>query len=283
MLVKQINQNSTLVVFKNPAEVMSKEYDNINLVSEESYCGNLNQISDDEWAYGPGISAKDTWDMLIKGRLNKNLQKVYNDHSCKIKFNAKLPSVKRRRLKNEYDGEICINSYLSSDPFAYRKVSRVKSQDKAIRVLVNVGYLCDTTSKDLLKHVSKALNKVENLVKRGYLVEVYATNTSKDVGEGRFENLFVLLKIKESDKPMDLYRMQTAILPGFFRSAIFRAKNIVNHLYDAGISSGLGRSVNTLNNKEMLLPTLQQLKNIIGGKFIYYDGSTEQGMEGIEV
>jgi hypothetical protein len=283
MLVKKINHDSTLVLFKNPTEVMSRSYENIELVSPESYCGNLNQITDSEWAFGSGISGKDTWDMLIKGRLNSSLQKSYNQHSCKISFNSKLPSVKRRRLKNEYDGEICIDSYLSSDPFPYRKVSRVKSQDRAVRVLVNVGYLSSTSSKELLDYISKAIKKVEGLIKKGYLVEVYASSTSTDTGVGQFKNLFTLLKIKESDKPMDLYRMQTAILPGFFRSAIFRAKNIVNHLYNAGIDDGLGRSVNTKNNKELLQYTLEKLKNIVGGKFIYYDGSTEEGIEGIEI
>ncbi len=282
MIVKKINKNTSIAILNNPTEVMHKKYDNINLITDSSYAGNLSQISNDDWAFGEDISGKETWEMLMKGRLSEKIQKKYDEIKSVFKRETPIPSVKRRRNKNEYDGEICIDSYLANDPSYYRKVKRVSSKTRSIRVLVNVGYNCSNSAETLFKNVKHAINRVENLIKNGYLVEVYAVSCSTNLGTDQFKNLFTLIKIKESDKPIDFYRLQTAVLPGFFRSALFRAKNVINDLYQAEMDSGLGEPINTQQHVDLLKSTLDQLENQFGSKFIYFDGSTEEGKKGIE-
>ncbi len=282
MIIRNINSDTSIAILDNPSEVMDKKYDKINLITEEGYAGKLNQIKDDEWAFGKGISGKETWEMLMKGRLNSSLKKKYDETSFSFKREAILPSVKRRKRKDEYDGEICIDSYLANDSSYYRKVRRVSSKTKSIRVLINVGYNCGHSAEELFKNVKSSIKKVENLIKSGYIVEVYAADFTKDFGRKPFDKLLILIKIKESDKPLDCFRLQTAVLPGFFRSAVFRAMNIINDLYEVEANSCLGEPVNIKQNRELLNSILTHAKKQLNSKIIYFDGSTKEGLKGIE-
>lgn len=283
MIYKKVDESTSCVILENPTEVMSKKYDNINLITDSNYAGNLDQISDDEWAFGD-FGAKETWKMLINGDINETIKKKYEKYKTKEKPVTILSSVKRRRKKNEFDGDICIDSFLSGDSSYFRKTNKVNSKSKGIRLIINIGYNCGNESEKLFENVSKALNKLELVVKLGYRLEVYAASLSTNVGRDEFKNLISMIILKESYQPIDMVRLKTVTLPGFFRSAIFRAENIINHQYDAEISSGLGQPINTQQNFNLLKSILKKTKFVLGDeKIIYYDGATDKGIEGIQI
>lgn len=251
--------------------------------ADKSYKSMFHSNSErEDWRYAEDTKG-DVEEMLHAGRPTPYLKGVIDSlkDSTNKEFNEEFKSQRRRRRKDEFDGEICVDTYMSGDPMYYRKVRRVSARDRMINVVINVAAHCGHDSHELMKFYVKTVSKVKKLVENGYMVQVYGACFVKDLND--VERVTILnVKLKEADKPMDVQRVMTLGHIGFFRHMLFNFMHMSSY-ENCKVSpcGGLGQPISSDQNQHLLNECLENLSRETESNFKYFDFGT-QGQEGIE-
>ena len=277
--------------FDSVNDLMSADYSESELTGS-SY--SLDYILDfdkkyksrDAWAYG-AYSREESYNMITKGYLNEKASIAYEKAINRLgikdadTYNI-APVARRRRRRNEYDGEICIDSYLAGSTDYYRKVSKVRTQDRIVRVIINLVYNGGTSAEMFMEYNIKAVSSVEKMLREGKIVEVYGAFTGLGTFKDRsFKNALILTKIKEADRGRDLRRMKSACLTAFARKAIFRSPQLVAAKLGISVSEGLGEPINTTQNEDQLNRMIKEAAKQMQSEVVFFDGTSERGINGV--
>ena len=291
MKITKLPESKTVwAEFDSVNDLMSAKYDESKLISSEYSLKNIMDFDklggQDKWAYGQ-YSKEESYNMITKGYLNEKASKAYekarNNAGAKDSDTYNIaPVARRRRRRNEYEGEICIDSYLAGSTDYYRKVSKVKTQDRIVRVIINVTYNGSTSAERFMEYNIKAINSVEKMLREGKIVEVYGAFTGLGAFEDQnFKNAMILTKIKEADRGQDLHRMRSACLISFARIAMFRAPQLVAAELGISISRGLGQAIYTSQNEGQLNKFIKEAAKQMQSEVVFFDGASEKGINGV--
>ncbi len=252
-------------------------------IDENSYEGfkdwtaeTKNEFNLDQETFGEVLA------MHKEGQLNEAWKKkILTEKTAQGRLNEQMPIMRRRRRKNEYDGDICIDTYMSGDPMYYRRTTKVSTQQRIINVMVNVSAHCGVEASTLRKAYSAITNNIKELIRRGYLVEVTHADFAYGGAEtGKKTIDLTLCKIKEANKPLDEARLLTMAHPSTLRVLHFNAINRMAKLYhETSPSYGLGQPINQEINKGLLPQVLQSLFDSTGRNYRYYDLKCTEGLE----
>ena len=200
---------------------------------------------------------------------------IENAHIPDAEMNRTVQNVqRRRRRRNEYDGDLDIDAVLDGNPMYYSKVSRVNTKKRVKRVILNISANAGVSERQISAGIAKSVARILLMMKESYLVEVYATYISQNIysGSSDFNNAVVCVRIKEANKPMDEQRLKTSVYPAMlryfmFRSAFYGSKYMVEKLdqKSARTTGGLGQPTNTQQNPGLLKDILKDLANTVFG------------------
>lgn len=132
-------------------------------------------------------------------------------------------TVRRRKKRNEFDGEICLNSYLSGNSNVFvKKIKRTAEQSAPVDIYLNIGASCKVKAGELQNFYNDIINETYNLVLAGRMVNLYAFTVGlKTYNNGN--HLIARTQLKESGQPTDYKKIAVVIYPAFYRHVFFKA------------------------------------------------------------
>ena len=204
------------------------------------------------------------------------------------KLKTEFYQQRRRQRRNEYDGEINLDAYMASDPNFYTKVERVKRKDKKITVLVNTCYGGNISASEITSDMSRVFAKVNNLIKQGFNVEIYAGMVAGGGWQktGATEKTTpstsaALVIVKEANMPIDRERFMCMAHSSFLRLVLFRAFSCGASIYNQSFrpTTTLGSVINGNDGRcaEWLSTVLDGMINT--DKVLYFDSVFLEGIE----
>ncbi len=238
----------------------------------------------DEWRFG---RYEDKPAEVVKAIIQGNPHADLLGKAEKVLTSAPMgkgQTMRRRRRKNEFDGEIDIDAYMSGDAAYYRKVNRVSSKARVVNVMLNIGANAAWEESELEKAYIKIFQNIYTMLKQGYLLRVSVLMPSK----GGFEkmpkgNNWILINMKEGDKPADFARLITACYIGFFRSTMFRAMNYIAQKNETETTWDLGQPLSYDQNEGELLDCMKDFKSLKQEDFMYFDVVKTDGIKASEI
>lgn len=196
-----------------------------------------------EWRYGDAGNAEETDRRIRFGQPTESLLAAYARATHEL-AGTKLPtapSVRRRRVWSEIDGEPDVERALSGSPFAYSTRRRVHKGPRVVRLGWN---LCASGGEEQT-HFSRIAGALvatcDALELAGYAVEISVIDCTlltprereSNGLHGAHENFqaFALRTIvKAADQPLDQHGLLAWGLPGAFRDHGFR--NLLSYFGD---------------------------------------------------
>lgn len=287
-ITKLPQSKSVFGVLDGFKEVFDPKYDNVKVVSDRyEAASRRSENYTDNWSLG-----NDKWgdakNQIEKGYLTDRNNKSYEKTLAKAKGDMKpeaiAPVARRRRRRNEYDGEVCIDSYLAGSTDYYRKVTRVRTQNRVVRVILQGSFNAGTSAEDFQRYNAAGIAQAERLMRQGKIVEVYMAFSGAGFIEclDGYEHMFALVRIKEADRGADFMRMRSSSIVAASRYGLFRAAQLICHEIGGRSDIGLGSSINTFQNREMLNKFIKEASEVLQSEIVYFDGSTAEGREGIK-
>lgn len=248
--------------------------------SEPLYTGE--RTEDLEWAMGD-LSLSDCKDMFFKGQPHPSVDQKIKEASNSGRnkgYNEKYQSARRRRRKNEFEGDICIDTYMSGDSAYYRQVTKVKAQDRMINVVINVSAHSGNSEEFLFEAYSEIISNIEKLLMQGYMVQVMAVAVKQNTFNEKSDDVFAIV-LKEDNKPIDKGRLKIIAHTSFYRVFMFNAYHYANTKDSSknGLNWGYGQPINTQQYEDKLQGMLTELSNVENKSFRYYDAFNTSGME----
>lgn len=132
-------------------------------------------------------------------------------------------TVRRRKKRNEFDGNICIDSYLSGNSNVYiEKVKRTAEESAPVDIYLNLGANCKVKADELQKFYNDIIKETYLLVLAGKMVNLYAFTVGLKVYKNG-NHLIARTQLKESGQPTDYKKIAVLIYPAFYRHVFFKA------------------------------------------------------------
>lgn len=201
---------------------------------------------------------------------------------------------RRRRRKNEYDGDINIDAYMAADPNVFTKTTKVDKKGKRVVCLLNLTFPASVSSQEVTRIMVKISTKIISLIKSGYTVEVqglFVTEKPFYSTEGKNANmdLIVTHMIKEARAPLDMERLMCAAHSSYLRVNMFRAAAISGYHFrkDIRLMSGIGKVIdsrvvkrgnpNAITIMHTMFKNIKEIANCDSA--IYFDRYETEGVE----
>ena len=166
--------------------------------------------------------------------INKYRQELQEDGLYDVPDEMK--SVKRKRRWSEDGGELDIDRVMTGDP-NYWVTSRRDGQQRIVNVGINYSMSADNSATQFPRLLAMAFCTAEIIERLGYGVEITAIRTNYPAGISNWERGFTF-PLKKSQEPLDINRIGSISLVGFFRYFSFFVGNV---LY----KDGCGRCMET--------------------------------------
>ena len=147
-----------------------------------------------------------------------------------------MKRVKRKRRWSEDGGELDIDRVMTGDP-NYWVTSRRDGQQRIVNVGINYSMSADNSATQFPRLLAMAFCTAEIIERLGYGVEITAIRTNYPAGISNWERGFTF-PLKKSQEPLDINRIGSISLVGFFRYFSFFVGNV---LY----KDGCGRCMET--------------------------------------
>lgn len=266
------------------AETLVCQYD-------DRLCKEGKSDTKDTWRFGKEWAEKpqDNLRWMREGFLDekmidyRNKSKDYVDPSAGTFIGQQN---RRRKRKNEYDGDFNFDAIMSGDPQIYTRVNKVNTKARAKRVLINTTVSAHTETKDYVNAMVKAMNFVNYLTRKGYLTEVYACWLSAGGWtKTLYSDAIMGIRLKDGNMPFDRQRLYTICYPSFFRHSLFRAMGVgaqaQRDFFDQKNcvpDYGLGHVINNKSNTDRLKAYTKEIsKQMFGGddSVVYLDLHTD--------
>lgn len=215
------------------------------------------------WVWGSSKTKKATLEALEKGMPSKvimeNYEKAKRDLDPVLLPSA--PSMRRRRIFNQDEGEPDIDIALSgSEDFLVRR-NRVKTEKRIIHLAWQLVHSSVETEVAMARQTAAAVAVTDHLEKYGYRVKLtgyfgiaagnlFRRVEGKNLPKDKINNLdeiLITVPIKHENMPLDEMRVLTFGLPGVLRFYSFAWITSIMGSDLTALSSGLGE---TLYDKE---------------------------------
>jgi len=231
--------NDVIVVFDS-ADSLVKHF--MHNVKEAG--GNGTWVNDSSGIYSSGdINDVDTWTFgkdyptfsktikalesgEVKDRYIKMFEEVkfemYQKYPELYKLSETAVTKKRRRKFSEDGDELDIDRMMCGDPSMWMSLPKQVVAGKATTFFIDIGISAGVKTEILVESVIRSIALVDIVDKAGIATEiVVGAVTNKPTIGTRF--VTPCCKAKHANEPLDLSRLLSFCLPGFFRSLIFNA------------------------------------------------------------
>lgn len=238
-----------------------------------------NYVSEDREEFKCGSYGKESLEDLQKGKAGQRLLDLVQAKEGAEQAGAAMKR-KRRRRKNEFDGEVDIDSYLSGDPQYYRKVERMKRSSKGVSVLINMSQPGRVSADDVAKLVLNAMNVAYGYAQKGIAVEIKTIVLSCEAIEGSKKLVGWINTVKPGNRPFDISRLYSVVYPAYFRVYGFRSFGVAANLIGEEIKGDLGIPVTSLLAKtvpdEINMNMIKEAPGV-DQEAIYFDSEITEG------
>lgn len=179
-------------------------------------------------------SLEKTYKLLEQGRglsSVRNIAKRYREEfqNCNMsQILGATKSIKRKRVFNDYDGDVEIDKYLNGDIDFYETIKRNGSQ-QIVRLGINYSLSCGNNINDFSRMVALASIFAEILESLGYGVEIYACGIEQKRREQKTKKWRnIMFPLKQANEPLDFDRIYSIGLSGLLRDVHFK---VTEHLH----------------------------------------------------
>lgn len=183
----------------------------------------------DGWRFGYDFKNHlDTMAALSDGRMPikyvdrvaEKKQELFNKVPRLFALSDTAVTKRRRRVYNEDGAELDIDRYMCADPAMFVSLPKQDVRSRTARIYFNIGAAGGVDASTITDNVITMAAICDILTSAGVSVEVYAAAASRGPISGtRWVN--IACKAKHANEPMDIQRMLSFALPGFYRQLIF--------------------------------------------------------------
>lgn len=256
-----------LVSYK-PSDLHEYKIDESGSSNFSKYNVTAEQKVEDSWMYGDQSSAQ--LQNIIDGK-----SKFEQPKKSEMR-NSKGISVKRRKKFSEFDGEVCIDRYMSGAIDPYVKKTRKKFKSKSIEIYIHMGISGGNSHSKISTFLRACTTEIHYYTKAGFNVTIYSCIGSTNTGKlkGKNADCFTRSKIKEGNKYLDFQRLATTNYVGYFRH--FGLKSLIygmTTVEGATCSSGLGQPMSSSAVREIIEKNYGRNKNLLMFDFNDYQRS----------
>tara|TARA_R100000458_G_C8273211_1_gene248061 strand:+ start:813 stop:1769 length:957 start_codon:yes stop_codon:yes gene_type:complete len=196
----------------------------------------IGTISGREWTFGKlkGYNNKaSVRDCIDKGKAHPKVMTYINKYRRELQEDGlydvpdEMKSVKRKRRWSEDGGELDIDRVMTGDPNYWVTSSRDGKQ-RIVNIGVNYSMSSDNNSTQFPRLLAMAFCTAEIVERLGYGVEITGirANYSTSGWNSSWERGFTF-PLKKSQEPLDINRIGSISLVGFFRYYSFLIGNIL--------------------------------------------------------
>lgn len=249
----QDTQNNRVVLYDSGADLVEAAEHNSKT---KAWTGEYTKLADDvadQWTYGKHFP---TLNLTKKALEEGRLAEIYLEQieSMREEIYSRFPQLqtlnevamtKRRRRRFSEDGdELDIDRYMCGDPCMFMHMPKTETKGRVARIFLDIAVSCGTDSMTITKNVLFGLCMCDIIERAGIMIEIIIGASSlRPTNDTRYYT--VACMAKHADEPLDLQRVLSFSLPGFFRNYIFANWTHVNNGH---AEWGLG-TVTALNDK----------------------------------
>ena len=204
--------------------------------------------SREQWVYGNNVVGRDELlKALTVGKTSNKILKTYNKMRTELEIKAGVSkflgtglSCKRKRVIRDDGDDLSMSRLMGGNDNYWGTIQR-NSQRQNVRIGMNVGIACGHDESDFARLGASLGVMSDVLAKMGYAVEVIAYNFVRYRGRQDWKHWAISVPIKSPNEPLDVHRLLSAGLPGFFRDVLFG----VMEMKDNKFNMGKGQQVET--------------------------------------
>lgn len=247
-------------------------------------------LSNADWVFGTKDKeeCKDRLEKLLRGevpqsyidRIEKVLPKVKQFGAGQVK--------RRRKRRNEFDGDFDLDAVMAGDPRFYSKVTKVNRMQKTTSIIINVSASAMVTAREIQEKMTQVISNVIAIAQTGATIDVTvvagaAVSIDRDNNNNRVWVGYKLHSAGERFTPEKLYPLLTSYIlrTAIFRGYIVGTAKMQGREDNKEVDTCLGQPMTTALNEGFLEEDIKTLAEYLKTDFQYYDMHTEQGKEGI--
>lgn len=178
--------------------------------------------------------------------LDKVKGELYDKYPELYKISETAVTKRRRRRFSEDGDELDIDRYMCGDPAMWSSMPRQEVQGRAATFFIDITISAGTDEENLVEGVIRSIALVDIVDKAGIPTEIVIGATTNNGTRGT-RLLTVACKAKHANEPLDIQRILSFCMTGYYRSLTFCAW--VNTSPSKEGNWGLGNGNYNLNDK----------------------------------
>lgn len=184
----------------------------------------------------------------------------------------RLQTVKRRRKRrNEFDGEFCLDSVMSGDPRFYTKTTKVSRKDKTMSVLINISASAGVSAETIKKKLRVIIEKIDAYHNKGLQLEIAVIANGCNTFRNSSKHCISGVTIHKAGQAYNKNKLYTVMHEHILRTVLFRMYIMTGQIHNKEVRGSLGTPIHAEMNKEHLQTVLDDYKSTLNTDFIYYD------------
>lgn len=184
--------------------------------------------SRESWVYGTEVVGRDALlNALTVGKTSNKILRMYNKMRTELEIKAGVSkflgtglSCKRKRVIRDDGDDLSMSRLMGGNDNYWGTIQR-NSQRRNVRIGMNVGIACGHSEGDFARLGASLAVMSDVLTKMGYAVEVIAYDFVRYSGRRDWKHWAISVPIKKPNEPLDVHRLLSAGLSGFFRDILF--------------------------------------------------------------
>lgn len=224
MIVKKLDENTTLRQFNSITELVEFNHGNIKDCFKEKF-----KSSYGTYNFTQTKTYEEAEDLLLHG---------WEDMAKKLNTKLQRMNVsKQTKQKTVYDvcGYQCsVPRYLQGIPTSMINKQTIKQKQKVLNIYKSISYTWKVSTKTIIDESVKVLHCVNELEKQGYRINLFIIVAL----QSRDRNNIILVKIKDASQKMNVKQVAFPLVhPSMLRRMIFRVIEIAeeyNHRFVHG-------------------------------------------------
>lgn len=243
-----------------------------------------------EWVFGTKnlTECKSRLEKLLRGEVPQSYIDRIEDALPETKQFGAGQVKRRRKRRNEFDGDFDLDAVMAGDPRFYSKVTKVKRMQKTTSIVVNVSASSAVSASEIQTKMTQVISNIIAIAQTGATIDVTAVAAAcngidEDNSDNRVWVGYKLHSAGERFSPAKLYPLLTSYI---LRTAIFRGyvagcATMQGRKDNKRVSGSLGQPITTKLDANFLKTDLPILAEYLKTDFQYYDMSTEKSRQGI--
>ena len=274
--MKFIKEKNTNILLSNSfIELYSEEYESM-LVNQKNYKQDRNTTPDRldagelEWKYNTNDveEAKEAFE----GMMLMQPPKKFKLNKSRAEDAGRTTTVKRRRKrKNEFDGEFDLDAVMSGDPRYYTKTTKVKRKDKMISILINLSASASVKSSVIQKKLVTVIEQIDAYHNMGMQMEIAIIMPLKGLYSGSNKLAINGLFVHKAGQAYNKNKLYVVLHTHILRTALFRMCYANAEMSKEVAGFGLGQPIHNEMNKDKLNQILDDYKKVVNTDFVYFD------------